>query len=181
MANAFQLAPAGPTGQGHAGASEKAGFSQAPGSWPRSGACRVTRLTWDGSIGTARTRATTRPSGGPALARRPREEWVLIPVPAIVSDRTFEATQQAARDNAIFSPRGQSPARSCSGASCAVATAGSRKRSADASSAWASAPPWRSLPKGSGVRCTRRAGRHSRERRRHQSRSPFPLPTSSGK
>jgi site-specific DNA recombinase len=64
----------------------------------------VGRLYWN------RTHTGYDPSVGRArLTRRPREEWVLIPVPAIVSDETFEAAQQAARDNAIFSPRRTEP------------------------------------------------------------------------
>ncbi len=42
-------------------------------------------------------------------ARRPREEWVEIPVPAIISEDTFEAVQKAAHDNSIFSPRRTEP------------------------------------------------------------------------
>jgi site-specific DNA recombinase len=64
----------------------------------------VGRLYWN------RTHTGYDPSVGRArLTRRPREEWVLIPVPAIVSDETFEAAQQAAHDNAIFSPRRTEP------------------------------------------------------------------------
>jgi hypothetical protein len=42
-------------------------------------------------------------------ARRPREEWAQIPIPAIVSEETFEAVQRAARNNTIFSPRRTEP------------------------------------------------------------------------
>ena len=41
--------------------------------------------------------------------RRPREEWIEIPIPAIVTDDTFEAVQSAARDNSAFSPRRTDP------------------------------------------------------------------------
>ena len=37
--------------------------------------------------------------------RRPREEWIEIPIPAIVSADTFEAVERAARDNSIYSRR----------------------------------------------------------------------------
>jgi len=80
----------------------------------------VGRLYWN------RTHTSYDPSvGRNRQSRRPREDWVQIPVPAIVSDETFEAVQQAAANNTVFSPGAPSRARSCSGASSAVATAGS--------------------------------------------------------
>jgi len=36
---------------------------------------------------------------------RPREEWITIPVPAIVTDDIFDAAQRVSRDNARWSPR----------------------------------------------------------------------------
>ncbi len=39
----------------------------------------------------------------------PREEWVQIPVPAIISEDTFEAVQKAAHDSSIFSSRRTEP------------------------------------------------------------------------
>jgi DNA invertase Pin-like site-specific DNA recombinase len=41
--------------------------------------------------------------------RRPPEEWVAIPIPAIVDEETFEAAARAARDNTAFSPRRTEP------------------------------------------------------------------------
>jgi site-specific DNA recombinase len=41
--------------------------------------------------------------------RRPRDEWVTIPVPAIIDDDTFEAARRAAADNRAFSPRRTEP------------------------------------------------------------------------
>jgi site-specific DNA recombinase len=41
--------------------------------------------------------------------RRPRDEWVTIPVPAIIDDDTFEAARRAAADNSAFSPRRTEP------------------------------------------------------------------------
>ena len=36
---------------------------------------------------------------------RPRDEWISITVPAIISDEVFEAAQRVSRDNSAFSPR----------------------------------------------------------------------------
>ncbi|MGH9056805.1 MAG: recombinase family protein, partial [Acidimicrobiales bacterium] len=41
--------------------------------------------------------------------RRPKEEWIEIPIPAIVADDTFEAVQRSACDNSGFSPRRTPP------------------------------------------------------------------------
>ena len=56
----------------------------------------------------------TATSFDPALGRyrqrrRPPEEWVVIPIPAIVDEETFEAAARAARDNTAFSPRRTEP------------------------------------------------------------------------
>ena len=40
---------------------------------------------------------------------RPPEEWVEIPVPAIVSEELFEAAQRVSRDHSYFSPRRSRP------------------------------------------------------------------------
>ncbi len=48
-------------------------------------------------------------SGRNRQSRRPREEWVEIPIPSIIGEDTFEAVQQAARDNSAFSPRRTDP------------------------------------------------------------------------
>ena len=64
----------------------------------------VGRLYWN------RTHTSYDPSvGRNRQSRRPREDWVQIPVPAIVSDETFEAVQQAAANNTVFSPRRTEP------------------------------------------------------------------------
>ena len=36
---------------------------------------------------------------------RPRDEWITIPVPAIINEEVFEAAQLVSRDNSVFSPR----------------------------------------------------------------------------
>ena len=64
----------------------------------------VGRLFWN------RTHNSYDPSvGRNRQARRPREEWRQIPVPAIVAEETFESVQQAARDNTVFSLRRTEP------------------------------------------------------------------------
>ena len=45
------------------------------------------------------------------LKLRPPEEWIEIPVPAIVSEDLFEAAQRVARDHSHFSPRRTQPAQ----------------------------------------------------------------------
>ncbi len=40
---------------------------------------------------------------------RPPEEWIEIPVPAIVSEEIFDASQRVARNHALFSPRRARP------------------------------------------------------------------------
>jgi len=41
----------------------------------------------------------------PASRERPREEWIEIPVPAIVTDEVFSQAEQRLKDNQRFSPR----------------------------------------------------------------------------
>ena len=41
--------------------------------------------------------------------QRPREEWIAIPVPALVDRETFEAVQRVSRENSQWSPRGAEP------------------------------------------------------------------------
>ena len=52
----------------------------------------------------------TQTSYDPALGRsratpRPREEWIEIPIPAIIDEATLEAVAATARDNSSYSPR----------------------------------------------------------------------------
>jgi site-specific DNA recombinase len=64
----------------------------------------VGRLFWN------RTHTSYDPSvGRNRQARRPREEWVQIPVPAIIAEATFESVQQVARANTVFSLRRTEP------------------------------------------------------------------------
>jgi site-specific DNA recombinase len=64
----------------------------------------VGRLYWN------RTATSFDPAlGRHRQRRRPPEEWVAIPIPAIVDEETFEAAGRAARDNTAFSPRRTEP------------------------------------------------------------------------
>ena len=40
---------------------------------------------------------------------RPRDQWIEIPIPAIINEDTFEAAETKARDNSIYSPRHTEP------------------------------------------------------------------------
>jgi site-specific DNA recombinase len=40
---------------------------------------------------------------------RPKEDWIRVTVPAIISEETFEAAQRVKRDNSVFSPRRTTP------------------------------------------------------------------------
>jgi site-specific DNA recombinase len=58
------------------------------------------RETLDGNAGRgARNRKTRH-------RERPREEWIAIPVPAIIDRDTFERVKQVSRDNSKWNPRG---------------------------------------------------------------------------
>ena len=64
----------------------------------------VGRLYWN------RTATSFDPAlGRQRQRRRPPEEWVAIPIPAIIDEETFEAAARAARDNTAFSPRRTEP------------------------------------------------------------------------
>ena len=56
---------------------------------------------------------------------RPREDWITIAVPAIVSDDTFDATSRVTRDNSKGAPATPSPVPGCCAASSAAAAAAS--------------------------------------------------------
>jgi site-specific DNA recombinase len=60
----------------------------------------VGRLYWN------RTHTSYDPAiGRDRLTRRPRQEWIEIPIPAIIDEGTFDAVQHAARDNTTYSRR----------------------------------------------------------------------------
>ena len=54
-----------------------------------------------------RTEAVPDPRPGRSTRQvpRPREDWIAIPVPAIIADDTFEAASRVSRDNSKWSPR----------------------------------------------------------------------------
>ena len=56
-----------------------------------------TQSSYDPALG--RTRATT----------RPREEWIAIPIPAIIDEATLQTVAATARDNSSYSPRHTEP------------------------------------------------------------------------
>lgn len=41
--------------------------------------------------------------------QRPKEDWVRVPVPAIITEEVFEAAQRVKTDNSMFSPRRTTP------------------------------------------------------------------------
>ena len=45
----------------------------------------------------------------PRQQLRPKEDWIRVAVPAILSEETFEAAQRVKRDNSMFSPRRSTP------------------------------------------------------------------------
>jgi site-specific DNA recombinase len=50
-----------------------------------------------------------RPGGGTRQRPRPKEEWIAIPVPALVSEEVFEAAERVGGRNAYFSARRTTP------------------------------------------------------------------------
>ena len=57
------------------------------------------REHYEGTGGAARNRKTRH-------RERPREEWIAIPVPAIIDRDTFDRVKQVSRDNSKWNPRG---------------------------------------------------------------------------
>jgi site-specific DNA recombinase len=58
---------------------------------------KKTKLAFDNSRGISKEPSSSRD--------RPKEDWIYIPVPSIISDREFEFAQQKLKDNIKFSPR----------------------------------------------------------------------------
>jgi site-specific DNA recombinase len=50
-----------------------------------------------------------RPGGGTRQRPRPKQEWIAIPVPALVGEDVFEAAERVGGRNAYFSPRRTTP------------------------------------------------------------------------
>ena len=53
----------------------------------------------------ARLRGHAPPRGPRPLQEAPKDQWIQIPVPALVDERTFELAQERLQDNKKFSPR----------------------------------------------------------------------------
>jgi len=72
----------------------------------------IRNRTYMGSAEWFRHETTAPPSPGQRHGRqqlRPKEDWIRVPVPAIISEETFEAAQRVKRDNSAFSPRHTTP------------------------------------------------------------------------
>ena len=72
----------------------------------------IRNRTYMGSAEWFRHETTSPPRPGQTHARRtlrPEEDWIRVPVPAIITEETFEATQRVKRDNSMFSPRRTTP------------------------------------------------------------------------
>jgi site-specific DNA recombinase len=72
----------------------------------------VRNRTYMGSAEWFRHETVAPPRPGQSHGRqqlRPREDWIRVPVPAIISEETFEAAQRIKRDNSVFSPRRTTP------------------------------------------------------------------------
>ena len=79
--------------------------------WRLSTICRVLRNeAYIGKLYWNRTHTSYDPAlGRNRQRRRPRQEWIEIPIPAIVDADTFDAVQQKARDNSAYSARRTEP------------------------------------------------------------------------
>ena len=72
----------------------------------------IRNRTYMGSAEWFRHETVAPPRPGQSHGRqqlRPREDWIRVPVPAILSEETFEAAQRIKHDNSIFSPRHTTP------------------------------------------------------------------------
>jgi site-specific DNA recombinase len=79
--------------------------------WRLSTICRLLRNdAYAGRLYWNRTQKSYDPALGRARATlRPREEWIEIPIPAIIDDATLEAVAATARDNSTYSARRTEP------------------------------------------------------------------------
>src|ERR1035437_1097184 len=75
--------------------------------WRLSTICRLLRYeAYVGRLYWNRTQTSYDPAlGKNRQTLRPREEWIEIPVPAIIDEDIFEAVEAKARDNSVYSPR----------------------------------------------------------------------------
>jgi site-specific DNA recombinase len=79
--------------------------------WRLSTICRLLRNeAYAGRLYWNRTQTSYDPALGRTRATpRPREEWIEIPIPAIIEEATLEAVAATARDNSSYSPRRTEP------------------------------------------------------------------------
>jgi len=79
--------------------------------WRLSTICRLLRNeAYAGRLYWNRTQTSYDPAVGRTRARlRPREEWIEIPIPAIIDEATLEAVAATARDNSSYSSRRTEP------------------------------------------------------------------------
>jgi site-specific DNA recombinase len=79
--------------------------------WRLSTICRLLRNeAYAGRLYWNRTQTSYDPALGRTRATlRPREEWIEIPIPAIIDQATLEAVEATARDNSSYSPRRTEP------------------------------------------------------------------------
>ena len=79
--------------------------------WRLSTICRLLRNeAYAGRLYWNRTQTSYDPALGRTRATlRPREEWIEIPIPALIDEATLEAVAATARDNSSYSPRRTEP------------------------------------------------------------------------
>jgi site-specific DNA recombinase len=84
--------------------------SAAGGRWSTGTVGRMLRReVYVGRLFLNRTKMEPRPGRSARQVRRPREEWILVPCPAIVDEATFEAAARACAENTNFSARRLDP------------------------------------------------------------------------
>ncbi|MGH8974127.1 MAG: recombinase family protein, partial [Acidimicrobiia bacterium] len=84
--------------------------SAAGGRWATGTVGRLLRReVYTGRYYLNRTKMEPRPGRPARQVRRPPEEWILVPCPAIIDEATFEAAARACADNTNFSARRLDP------------------------------------------------------------------------
>jgi site-specific DNA recombinase len=84
--------------------------SAAGGRWATGTVGRLLRReVYVGRLYLNRTKMEPRPGHRARQVRRPKEEWVLVPCPAIIDEATFDAAAKACADNTNFSARRLDP------------------------------------------------------------------------
>ena len=84
--------------------------SAAGGRWATGTVGRLLRReVYVGRLYLNRTKMKPRPGQRARQVRRPKEEWVLVPCPAIIDDATFDAAARACAENTNFSARRLDP------------------------------------------------------------------------